>query len=110
MTALPIHSGDWTLDQAHTTVGFTVRHLGITGQLSLNGHTKPLDLDTEFLGAATLPGDGSFHVGFSATGSLSRKAFGVDFNVPLAAGGFVIADQVNIDIDMQLLPVAARAA
>ena len=186
MTALPIHSGDWTLDQAHTTVGFTVRHLGISkvrgrftaveatihvgpdpasttihvdvdlatvntdnpdrdahlrssdffsianhptmlfestaitelgrhryqldGELRLNGHTKPLALDVEFLGAATFPGDGSFHAGSSATRSLSRKAFGVDFNVPCAAGGFVIADQVDIDIDAQLLPVAARAA
>lgn len=28
-TALPLLSGRWTLDHAHSTVGFTIRHLGI---------------------------------------------------------------------------------
>ncbi len=76
----------------------------LDGTLSLNGQTHPQSLSVEFFGLETFPGDGSTHAGFAATGSLSRKAFGVDFNVPLASGGFVIGDQVNIELDVQLLP------
>jgi polyisoprenoid-binding protein YceI len=82
----------------------------VDGSLSVNGLTRPQTLWVTFSGTATFPGDGSSRAGFAATGTLSRKDFGIDFNVPLAAGGFVIGDQVSIELDVQLCPaeVAAR--
>ena len=42
--------------------------------------------------------------------SLSRGSFGIDFNVPLGAGGFVISDQIAIELDVQLHPAAVVAS
>ena len=38
----------------------------------------------------------------SVTGTISRMNYGLDFNVALSAGGFVIAGQVGIEVDLQL--------
>lgn len=76
----------------------------LVGELTLNGTTRPLELDVEWLGTATFPGDGSTHVGFAASGRLSRRDFGIDFHVPLAAGGVVVGDRIDLDLDVQLIP------
>lgn len=82
----------------------------VTGNLTINGATNVETLQVIFHGTETFPGDGSFHAGFEATGSISRTAYGVDFNVPLGAGGFVISDRIDIELDIQLLaPAAANA-
>lgn len=75
----------------------------VTGDLTLNGVTRTQRLDVDFLGAAILPLDGSSHAGFAAVGTLSRGEFGIDFNAPMA-GGVVIGDQVEIVLDIQLMP------
>jgi polyisoprenoid-binding protein YceI len=82
----------------------------LDGTLSLNGHANPHSFTVEFFGIETFPGDGSTHAGFAARGALSRKAYGVDFNVPLASGGFVIGDQIDIELDVQLLPAPVTVA
>jgi len=40
---------------------------------------------------------------FEATGKISRKDFDLEFNVPLAEGGFLVGDEVKIVIDVQAL-------
>ena len=75
----------------------------VTGDLTINGTTRSETLQVVFNGTETFPGDGSLHAGFEATGSISRTDYGVDFNVPLAAGGFVISDRIGIELDIQLL-------
>lgn len=75
----------------------------VTGDLTINGVTRSETLDVVFNGTETFPGDGSLHAGFEATGAINRKDYGVDFNVPLGAGGFVIADRIGIELDIQLL-------
>lgn len=167
-------AGTWTLDAAHSTVGFTVRHLmskvrgsfsevtgeivttgdpaqstvrvsiptasittnnsqrdahlrssdffdatagqqlvfvssGITerdgghvisGDLSINGVTRPVELQAEFLGVA-VDAYGSTRLGAEATTSISRKDFGVDFNIPLEGGKLLIGDKVDISLEIQ---------
>jgi polyisoprenoid-binding protein YceI len=39
--------------------------------------------------------------GFEATAKISRKDFGMEFNVPLEGGGFVVGDEVKLAIDVQ---------
>ena len=82
----------------------------VDGVLTVNGRSNPLTLAVEFHGTETYPMDGSTHAGFSATGSLSRKDYGIEFNVPMAAGGFVIGDRVSIDLEVQLAAVSAEKA
>ncbi len=75
----------------------------IAGDLTINGITSPETLDVTFHGSETFPGDNSFHAGFEATGMINRTDYGIDFNVPLAAGGFVISDKIGIELDVQLV-------
>ncbi|MEO1064663.1 MAG: YceI family protein [Actinomycetota bacterium] len=75
----------------------------VVGDLTINGTTRSETLALVFHGIETFPGDGSVHAGFEATGTIRRLDYGVDFNVPLGAGGFVISDQIGIELDIQLL-------
>lgn len=72
----------------------------ITGDLTVNGATKSVDLATEFVGVDS-DAYGSTKAGFDATTSISRKDFGVDFNVPLDGGKFLIGDKVDIHLAIE---------
>jgi len=181
-TTLPLAAGTWTADASHTTVGFSVRHLGLAkvrgrfdgvtaqvtvgedlassavtaeidmasvstgntdrdahlastdffgadnhpkmtfvskeitgrgdeyklaGDLTLNGITKPVELDVEFFGTSVFPADQSTRAGFSATGSLSRKDFGIEFNMALGGDKVMISDKVALELDVQLVAASA---
>jgi polyisoprenoid-binding protein YceI len=47
---------------------------------------------------------------FTATATISRKAFGIGLNLPLESGELVIGDDVKIAIDVQVVegPVGGR--
>ena len=178
-SSLPLTSGTWPVDRAHSSVEFTVRHLGLSkvrgrfndfdasltvgeslessalnatielasvdtsnadrdahlrstdffdtdtnpqmsyassaiadkgdgtyelsGDLTLNGVTRPVALAVEFNGTEDYPMDGSTHAGFSASGTLSRKEFGVEFDVPLGADKVTIGDKVQLDLEIQFV-------
>ncbi len=82
----------------------------VDGALTINGVTRTERLDVRFHCVETFPGDGSVHAGFEATGSIRRSDYGIDFNVPLGAGGVVIADRIGIELDIQLLAPSGVAA
>ena len=82
----------------------------LVGGLTINDTTNTETLNVVFHGTETFPGDGSLHAGFEATTTISRTDYGVDFNVPLAAGGFVISDKIGIELDIQMLAPAAVGA
>jgi len=63
-----------------------------TGELSLHGITAPIDLTVTFNGGANNMLTGFYTLGFSATTTFSRSAFGVDYLVP------AIGDQVAIEV------------
>jgi polyisoprenoid-binding protein YceI len=73
----------------------------LEGELTLNGVTNALTLDVEFNGVGTNPFSQAQQAGFSARGSLSRKEFGIEWNVPLAAGGVLVGDKVEITIEAE---------
>jgi polyisoprenoid-binding protein YceI len=72
----------------------------ISGDLTINGITKPVDLAAEFLGLGTDPW-GNTRLGAEASTSISRKAFGVDFNIPLEGGKLLIGDKVDIHLAIE---------
>jgi polyisoprenoid-binding protein YceI len=85
----------------------------VTGDLTIRGVTRPIVLDVLYGGRLTDP-SGKTRVGFSATGTLNRKDFGLVWNVALEAGGVMVGDEVRITIDaeaiLQTAPVAAPVA
>lgn len=66
----------------------------ITGNLTLNGVTKPVVLDTKFSGAGNNPFNKKATVGFHATTTIKRSDFGVSYAVP------VVSDDVALDISV----------
>lgn len=75
----------------------------MTGDLTINGVTKQVELDVEFFGTSVFPGDQSVRAGFSATGTISRGDFGINFNAPVGADKVMISDKVALDLDVQLI-------
>jgi polyisoprenoid-binding protein YceI len=71
-----------------------------TGDLTIKGVTRSVELDVEFLGADVDP-YGNQKIGFEATAEISRKDFGVDFNVPLDGGKLLVGDKVSIVLSIQ---------
>ena len=76
----------------------------IRGDLTITGVTKPVALDTEFHGVG-VDAYGTTRAGFSSSTVISRDDFGIDFDVPLDAGGVLIGDKVTIELEVQLVPV-----
>lgn len=72
----------------------------ISGDLTVNGITKPVQLAAEFLGVAT-DAFGATRLGAEATTSISRKDFNVDFNIPLEGGKLLIGDKIDITLAIE---------
>jgi|SRR5689334_3533416 len=72
----------------------------LAGDLTIKDVTKPVELAFEFLGVEQ-NAYGQTILGFEASTSISRKEFGVDFNVPLEGGKLLIGDKVDIHLDIQ---------
>jgi polyisoprenoid-binding protein YceI len=176
---LPLRTGKWALDTAHSAVTFSIRHLGLakvrgrfdrfdaaldigptlaesrveatidmdsidtnnddrdahlrstdffsieihptmrfvstgisgagadwqlSGLLTLNGITRPIELDVEFNGLEDFPGRDMRLAGFSAAGSLKRSEFGIEFGMmPLGADKLALSDEVKIELDMEFV-------
>jgi polyisoprenoid-binding protein YceI len=68
--------------------------------LTIKGVTRAVDFELEFDGVATDPW-GNTKAGFSAETEVSRKDFGLEWNVALEAGGVLVGDKVKIHLDVQ---------
>ncbi|MCL3818128.1 YceI family protein [Aeromicrobium wangtongii] len=69
----------------------------LRGDLTIKGVTKPLELEVEFLGEGGDPWGGT-RVGVEAKGEISRKEFGIDFNVPVSGDKVMIGDKIKLHI------------
>ena len=179
--ALPLGAGQWTLDPAHSSVNFAVRHLGLTnvrgrfgrfdatldvgesiddvevtaevdmasvdtsnpdrdahlrstdffdtaahptltfrstavqgtgtdysltGELTINGVTRPVTLEVEFAGTDVFPGDQTTHAGFAATTTIRRSDYGIDFGLALGGDKVMLGDKIKVELDIQFVAPA----
>ena len=77
----------------------------LTGEFTLRGVTKPVELDLEFTGINPGTGDGPI-AGFEASTVINRKDFGITFDMPLDGGGAAVGDKVTISIDVEASPAS----
>ena len=74
----------------------------LTGDLTLHGVTKQVTLDVEFGGTAKDPW-GNLKAGFSATGKVNRKDWGLTWNAALETGGIMLGEDVKLAIELQFV-------
>ena len=65
----------------------------VTGDLTIKGVTKPVELTGTLGGPATDPW-GNERIGLELSGSVDRTDFGLEWNAPLPGGGFLLPNEV----------------
>ena len=90
--------------QANPQITFETDSLNneITGHLTMNGVTKPIQLDVDFGGINVDPW-GQTKAGFSFEGKIKRSDFGLNWNAALEAGGVMVSDDVKIAGELQFV-------
>jgi len=90
-------------------------HAVLYGDLTIRDSPHEIALDVEFNGLAKSPW-GTTNAGFSAKAQIKRKQWGLNWNVALETGGWLVGDDININIDLEIVkqpetvPDAAVAA
>jgi polyisoprenoid-binding protein YceI len=89
-----------------TFVSTSVRPHGhdfvVTGDLTIRGVTRSVDLALEFNGVTPDPWGGT-RAGFSASTEISRGDFGITFNMPIDGGGVVVGDKIKINLEIEAI-------
>ena len=80
----------------------------VTADVTIRDVTRPVDFDVEFLGF--FPGmDATRHAGFTAKATINRKDWGLDWNVALEAGGWLVGETVKLEVEVAVQELAAVA-
>jgi polyisoprenoid-binding protein YceI len=74
----------------------------IYGNLTIAGTTKQVTLNVDFGGIVVDP-YGQTKAGFTVTGKISRKEFGLTWNTVTEAGNVVLSDDIKINAEIQLV-------
>jgi polyisoprenoid-binding protein YceI len=83
--------------------------LRVIGDLTIRDVTRAVTLDVEPAGRGMDPW-GNERIGFVAKTSIDRKDFGLQWNQVLEAGGVLVGDRVDIELDIQAVNTAAKDA
>lgn len=81
------------------------RHARLVGDLTIRDVTREVTLDVEYYGMSKSPW-GTTNAGFTATTKINRKDWGLTWNVALETGGWLVADEVKIDLDLEIIKQA----
>jgi len=75
--------------------------LRLVADLTIRGITKPVAFDVDYNGAMTNPFTGTPVTGLTLEGVVNRKDFDIVWNKALDAGGFLLGDDVRIEIHLE---------
>lgn len=80
----------------------------VIGDITIHGKTREITLNASFNGEGKDPW-GNRRVSFSAETRLNRKDFDLTWNQGLEAGGFLLGDDVKVEIDLEAIPAPTPA-
>jgi len=111
-----LRSADFFEAEKHPTMTFRGRAVDgdvdgsfrLKGDLTIRGVTRPVTLDVALEGRGLDPW-GNERRGYSASGKLDRRDFGLLWNQALETGGVVVGNDVKITINTELTRPAARS-
>jgi polyisoprenoid-binding protein YceI len=127
LAALMLIAASYSIDSAHSSVGFAVKHLMVStargqfdrvtgrveiddadltangkllasGNLTIQRVTRPVTLTIDSIAPPSKAPWGTWVRGATATGKLSGKDFGLRWNKRLQNGGVVVSDEVQLTI------------
>jgi polyisoprenoid-binding protein YceI len=76
--------------------------LRVAGDLTIKDATREVVLDATFEGAHALPPQlGGAKIGFVATTNFDRRDFGLEWNMPLPSGGWLVGNRVDLRLDVE---------
>ncbi len=79
------------------------------GELTIRDATRPVVLEVEHGGEAIDPW-GNRRVAFSARTSLDRRDFGLTWNQVLEAGGVLVGERIDVELEVQAIAAAREQA
>lgn len=105
-----LRSADFLHADEHPVIQFTGHKIegnvnskfSLHGDLSIRGVSRPVTLYVITEGRLTDPW-GKERVGYSATATINRKDYGLEWNMALEAGGVLVGDEVRITIETELV-------
>ena len=99
-----LKSADFFNAEQNPTITFESTALAdeITGNLTINGVTKPVELEVEFGGINVDPW-GNTKAGFTFEGKIKRSDFGLNWNAALETGGVLVSNDVKIAGELQFV-------
>lgn len=77
----------------------------VYGDLTLRDVTREIALNTTFDGKSKSPW-GTEVIAFHATTRISRKDWGLNWNVALETGGVLVSDNINLSVDVEAIKQA----
>jgi polyisoprenoid-binding protein YceI len=103
-----LRSADFFDAERHPAMTFTSKTLRevddcwlLSGDLTIRDVTRPVHLEVEFLGTDPTGMQGETRIGFSARATISRRDFGITFGLATDGSKIVVADKVEIILDVQ---------
>ena len=77
----------------------------LNGDLTIRDVTKNISLNVDF-GGITKDPYGNTKAGFTLSGKINRKDFGLTWNAALETGGVMVSDEVRLSAEIQLVKQA----
>ena len=91
-----------TLTFVSTDVARDGSEWAITGDLTINGVTKPVTIDFEETGSAKDP-YGNTRIGFEGSTTIDRTDWNLTFNAALETGGVLVSEKVKLEFDISAI-------
>ena len=84
-------------------------HGRVIGDLTIRDVTREVALDVEFYGLAKSPW-GTTSAGFCGLTKIDRRDWNLTWNQALETGGWLVGDQISIEIEVELVKVTDAVA
>jgi polyisoprenoid-binding protein YceI len=113
-----LRSADFFDAATHPNLSFVptaIKPLGgdryaVTGDLTIREVTKPVELAVSVQGRIPVDAFGKERVAISASGTLNRKDWGLNWNMALETGGVLVSDEIKLEIESAFVADAASPA
>jgi polyisoprenoid-binding protein YceI len=73
----------------------------VGGTLTIRDISRPITLDVTFEGAVPAGRAARAKAAFVARAEFDRRDFGMDFNLPIPSGGWIVGNQVRLELDVE---------